>query len=163
MPFNLKNHARTLALACAIMAGSTAVPALAFAGDCPAGQEEAGALKSGATEPKGVTDDVIATIDLSSKGRAWKEQMFRLRKLVVQPGGVVPWHKHDVRPANILILEGSITEYRSDCKVPIEHPAGDVTAEFGGLAHWWKNNTDKPVVLISADILPPQTKDGGAM
>ena len=57
--------------------------------------------------------------------------MLRLRKLVVQPGGVVPWHEHAARPANILVAEGSITEYRSTCKVPIEHKAGDVTAEFG--------------------------------
>jgi hypothetical protein len=38
--------------------------------------------------------------------------------------------------------------------VPIEHKAGDVTTEFGAsLSHWWKNNTDKRVVLLSADIL----------
>lgn len=163
MPFHLKKHTKNLALVCAIATASAVVPSLAIAGDCPADQVAEGALKSGATEPKGVTDDVIATIDLSSKGEAWKGQMFRMRKLVVQPGGVVPWHQHDVRPANILILEGSITEYRSTCKVPIEHPAGDVTAEFGGLAHWWKNNTKKPAVLISADILPPEMKDDPAM
>ncbi len=57
--------------------------------------------------------------------------MFRFRKLVVQPGGIVPWHEHSARPANILVVEGSITEYRSTCKVPIEHAAGDVDAEFG--------------------------------
>ncbi|TIT96770.1 MAG: cupin, partial [Mesorhizobium sp.] len=47
------------------------------------------------------------------------------------------------------------TEYASTCKVGIEHPAGDVTAEFGHLAHWWKNNGKVPAVLYSADILPP--------
>ena len=57
--------------------------------------------------------------------------MLRMRKLVVQPGGIVPWHEHAARPANILVVEGSITEYRSNCKVPIEHKAGDVVAEFG--------------------------------
>ena len=102
-----------------------------------------------------MTDEVISSIDLSSKGDAWKGTMFRLRKLVVQPGGVVPWHEHSARPANILVVEGSITEYRSNCKVPIEHKAGDVTAEFGDLAHWWKNNGKVPAVLYSADILPP--------
>ena len=78
----------------------------------------------------------------------------RMRKLTISPGGIVPWHSHETRPANIYIISGSITEYRSSCSVPIEHKAGDVTAEFGPLAHWWKNNTDKPTVLISADILP---------
>jgi hypothetical protein len=59
-----------------------------------------------------------------------------------------------MRPANIYVISGSITEYRSTCSVPIEHKAGDVTAEFGALSHWWKNNTKRPTVLISADMLP---------
>jgi quercetin dioxygenase-like cupin family protein len=137
----------------ATTAAFTAAPA--FAGECPADQVMKGAVTSGETKPVGVTDDVLASIDLSSKGDAWKGNMFRFRKLVVQPGGVVPWHEHSARPANIVVVEGSITEYRSNCKVPIEHKAGEVTAEFGDLAHWWKNNGKVPAVLYSADILPP--------
>ena len=86
-----------------------------------------------------------------------------LRQLVVQPGGVVPWHSHEKRPANIYIISGSITEYRSTCAVPIEHGEGDVASEFGPLAHWWKNNTNKPTVLLSADILPPEMKSDESM
>jgi quercetin dioxygenase-like cupin family protein len=151
------------AVTAAVMGGAMTLSAGALAGECPVDQVAANAVTSGATEPSGVTDTVIATIDLSSKGEAWQGQMFRMRRLVVEAGGVVPWHQHDVRPANILVVEGSITEYRSSCKVPIEHKAGDVTAEFGNLAHWWKNNTDKPAVLISADILPPQMVDDHTM
>ncbi|MCG5479591.1 cupin domain-containing protein [Sinorhizobium alkalisoli] len=135
----------------------------AFAGDCPADQVAMDAMAPGATAPQGVTDDVLASIDLSTKGGDWKGSALRLRKLVVQPGGVVPWHSHEARPANILIVEGSITEYRSTCKVPIEHKAGEVTAEFGELAHWWKNNGSKPAVLYSADILPPMQDDDHVM
>ncbi|OHV72739.1 cupin domain-containing protein [Ensifer sp. LCM 4579] len=138
-----------------------AVPA--FAGDCPADQVAKDAMAPGATAPEGVTDDVLASIDLSPKGGDWKGSALRLRKLVVQPGGVVPWHSHEARPANILIVEGSITEYRSTCKVPIEHKAGEVTAEFGELAHWWRNNGSKPAVLYSADILPPRQDDDHVM
>jgi hypothetical protein len=138
------------------LAGSIAAFAEpAFAGECPADQIAKGAVTSGETMPSGVTDEVLAAIDLSTKGDAWKGNMLRLRKLVVQPDGVVPWHEHSVRPANILILDGSITEYRSNCRVPIEHKAGDVVAEFGDLSHWWKNNGEVPAVLYSADILPP--------
>jgi quercetin dioxygenase-like cupin family protein len=155
----LKNVFRT-----AIFAGLAATaPIAAQAGECPADQVMTGALTGGETMPQGVTDTVLSAIDLSSKGDAWKGQMLRLRQLVVEPGGVVPWHEHNVRPANIMILEGSITEYRSDCKVPIEHKAGEVTPEFGGLAHWWKNNSDQPAVLISADILPPTMAEDTTM
>lgn len=135
----------------------------AHAGECPADQIAAGAMAPGATAPEGVTDNVLASIDLSSKGGDWNGSALRLRKLVVQPGGVVPWHSHEARPANILIVEGAITEYRSTCKVPIEHKAGEVTAEFGDLAHWWKNNGSTPAVLYSADILPPMQDDEHVM
>lgn len=130
--------------------------ASSYAGECPADQVAAGALTSGETMPVGVTDEVLSAIDLTPKGDAWKGNQLRLRKLVVQSGGVVPWHSHGERPANILVVEGSITEYASNCKVPIEHKAGEVVAEFGeDLAHWWKNNGDVAAVLYSADILPP--------
>ncbi|WP_026620868.1 quercetin dioxygenase-like cupin family protein (plasmid) [Ensifer sp. WSM1721] len=152
-----------LAIATLGLFASTFATVPALAGECPADQVAAGAMAPGATAPDGVTDDVLASIDLSSRGGDWKGSALRFRKLVVQPGGVVPWHSHEARPANILILEGTITEYRSNCKVPIEHKAGEVTAEFGELAHWWKNNGSKPAVLYSADILPPMSKDDHAM
>ncbi len=140
------------------------VPASVMAGECPADKVVKGFRTSGETMPVGVTDDVISSVDLSAKGPEFKGYLLRMRKLVVQPGGVVPWHMHDQRAANILILEGGITEYRSDCSVDINHVAGDVVAEFGpDLAHWWKNNTDKPAVLISADLLPPTMANAGGM
>jgi quercetin dioxygenase-like cupin family protein len=138
-----------------LLASVAGFSASAYAGECPADQIMAGALTSGETMPVGVTDEVLSAIDLTPKGDAWKGNMLRLRKLVVQPGGVVPWHEHSARPANIVIIEGSITEYRSDCKVPVEHKAGDAVPEFGDVAHWWKNNGSVPTVLYSADILAP--------
>jgi quercetin dioxygenase-like cupin family protein len=144
-----------IVMAFGLLASVAAFSASAHASECPPDQVMKGAVTSGETKPVGVTDVVLSAIDLTSKGEAWKGSMLRLRKLVVQPNGVVPWHAHSSRPANILILEGSITEYASNCKVPIEHRAGDAVAEFGDLAHWWKNNGKVPAVLYSADILPP--------
>jgi quercetin dioxygenase-like cupin family protein len=143
-------------IALGVLASVSAFSAPAMAGECPADQIAAGALTSGETMPVGVTDEVLSSVDLSPKGDAWKGNQLRLRKLVIQPDGVVPWHSHGERPATILIIEGSISEYSSNCKVPVEHKAGDAVAEFGeDLAHWWKNNGDVPAVLYSADILPP--------
>jgi quercetin dioxygenase-like cupin family protein len=146
-------------LALGLLASAAAFSGSAFAGECPADKVMEGAVTSGETKPVGVTDEVLSAIDLSSKGDAFKGQMLRLRKLTVQPGGVVPWHNHETRPANITIVEGSITEYRSNCKVPIVHKAGDTIAEFGNFSHWWKNTTKKKAVLFSADLLPPATDD----
>jgi quercetin dioxygenase-like cupin family protein len=106
--------------------------------------------------PKDVTDTVLSAIDLSGKGGDFSGQMLRLRKLVIQPGGIVPWHDHATRPANIYVVSGSVTEYRSTCEVPIVHNAGDTVAEYGaGLAHWWKNTGNEAAVLLSADLLGP--------
>jgi quercetin dioxygenase-like cupin family protein len=144
---------------CALSLGS----ARASAADCPAGKEGTDVTKPGPAKPSGVTDMIISSIDLSPMGGGLAGRKMRMRKLVVQPGGIVPWHSHEARPAHIYIISGSITEYRSSCAVPIEHGAGEVTAEFGALAHWWKNNTRHPTVLISADILPPDMSPDESM
>ena len=152
-------------LTTAILAGLafSLVSANAFAGDCPSDKVGTDVTKPGPSAPTGVEDAVIASIDLSPLGNGFNGRKMRMRKLTIQPGGIVPWHSHEARPANIYVISGSITEYRSSCAVPIEHKAGDVTAEFGPLSHWWKNNTDKPTVLISADILPSDMKPDSSM
>ena len=125
--------------------------ATAWAGECPAASMRADARAMGETMPKGVTDNVLSAIALGDQIGVGGRQL-RLRKLVVQPGGVVPWHSHTDRPALIITIEGSITEYRSTCTVPIEHPAGDVAREVKGVSHWWRNNTKQPAELLSADV-----------
>jgi quercetin dioxygenase-like cupin family protein len=132
----------------------------ASAGECPAnhvvadGQGE----KMGATKPKAVTDNVLKRIDLVSEPVMLKDHALRLRRLVVKPGGIVPWHTHTDRPAIIYIISGTITEYRSTCTSPIVHKAGESTAEVKGTSHWWKNTGKKTVVLLSADLF--HDKDG---
>jgi quercetin dioxygenase-like cupin family protein len=127
----------------------------AFAGSCPEGSmtDASGGQQAGATAPKGVTDEVIGSIDLASEPAAIQGRQFRLRRLEVQPGGVVPWHSHEDRPAIIYVVQGSVTEYASTCAVPIVHMAGDVAVESHTISHWWKNTSDQVAVLLSADLL----------
>ena len=155
-------HLRRTLVAAAVLGFSAPLfSTAAMAGECPADKVGVDVMQAGATMPKDVTDNVIASIDLG-QGYSIDGKLLRTRRLVVQPGGVVPWHSHADRPANIYIVDGAITEYRSTCSVPIEHKAGDVTAEHGNLSHWWKNNTKKPAVLISSDIVPvPMMNEGG--
>ena len=137
-----------------IAAGLTALlSTTAFAGSCPADKIMTDAQKPGATKPEGVDDKVIASITLAQEGPKLKDHKLRMRRLVIQPGGVVPWHSHGERPAIIYIVSGTVVEYRSTCAVPIVHKAGEVTEEIHTTSHWWKNHTRKPVVLLSADIL----------
>ena len=142
---------RSLLLA-GVIAGASLAVASAQAGECPADQKKPDATKPVDMKPVGVTDTVIAMIDVDQQ-QGIKDRKFRMRKLVVEPGGIVPWHSHGERPAIIYIIEGEIDEYASNCAVPIVHKAGDVVAETKEVSHWWKNIGDKKVVLLSADLL----------
>jgi quercetin dioxygenase-like cupin family protein len=138
---------RPLGFAMASALALTAAPALA--GECAA--PGTSSLANAPSAPKAVTDDVLGAIDLGQEvgvdGRS-----LRLRKLVVQPGGVVPLHSHDDRPALILTVSGEITEHRSTCAQPIVHKAGDLAREVKGTTHYWINHGKVPAVLYSADV-----------
>ena len=124
------------------------------AGECPADKVGVNVTPPGPDMPRDVTDTVISSIDLS-KGYGIDGRQLRMRRLVIQPGGVVPWHGHAARPANIYVVSGNVTEYRSTCAAPITHRKGEVVAESGETFHWWRNNGWRTAVLLSADILPP--------
>jgi quercetin dioxygenase-like cupin family protein len=138
------------ALGAVLSAGATS----AYAGGCPANRVVADGKgqKMSTAQAKGLSDRVLTRIDLVNEPVMLKEHALRLRRLVIQPGGVVPWHSHTDRPAIIYISSGTITEYSSTCAVPIVHRAGESTAERKGTSHWWKNTGRKAVVLLSADL-----------
>jgi quercetin dioxygenase-like cupin family protein len=137
----------------AVVIGMLSLFQSAGAGECPADKRGVDVTKAVMTPAKGVTDTVLAAIDLAKEPAKIDDRELRLRKLVVEPGGIVPWHAHADRPAIIYIVDGEITEYASTCAVPIVHKAGEVAREVHATAHWWKNTGDRTAVLLSADIL----------
>ena len=139
-------------LATTLLAGS-AFSSPAFAGECPADKMKADAVKPVTLGPKGVTDMVLSTIDLSKEKVALNGHMMRVRRLEIQPGGVVPWHSHAERPALIYVVSGEIVENASNCAVPIVHKAGEVAREAHATAHWWQNKGTVAVTLLSFDIV----------
>ena len=145
--FNFTKTSLALGVALAGFAGATP----AVAGQCPVGQEVANPLAERATMPKAVTDDLLGAIDLGQEIGVQGRDL-RLRKLVVQPGGVVPFHSHDGRPALILTVSGEITEHRTTCGVPITHKAGELSRETNEVGHYWVNHGKVPAVLLSADV-----------
>jgi quercetin dioxygenase-like cupin family protein len=123
----------------------------AFAGQCPAGQQGANDLAERLTMPKGVSDKVIGSIDLGSE-LGVNGRDLRLRRLVIQPGGVVPFHSHNGRPAIIITLKGEVIEYASNCRAPIVHRAGETVNETAEVTHYWVNRGRSVVELLSADV-----------
>lgn len=141
----------TAAALSGVILGASLFAGTASAGECPADQTKANAREPVSVSAVGKTDTVIATLDVA-KEHGIDGRVFRMRRLEIEPGGIVPWHSHAERPAIIYIISGTIEEYASNCAVPIVHKAGDVTAETKEVSHWWKNTGDETAVLISADL-----------
>lgn len=141
----------TLRNAVFALLAATTVASPAFAGECPANKAGVNPLTGAPTAPKGVTDTVIGSVDLNAE-IAVPDRQLRTRRLVVQPGGIVPLHSHKDRPALIYTVSGAITEYRSSCMVPIQHKGGDIAREADGISHYWINHGKVPAVLLSSDV-----------
>jgi quercetin dioxygenase-like cupin family protein len=153
---------KTVQAALAFAAVTMATLSAASAGECPADKVGVDVTSPGPMAPSNVTDTVISSIDLG-QGYEIPGRMLRMRRLEIKPGGVVPWHSHGERPANIYVVRGAVTEYRSTCAVPIVHRKGEVVAESGATSHWWRNNGWRTAILLSADILPPAMSPDSSM
>ena len=123
LPFTSNSRLGRGLLLAAVVAGASAFALPALAGGCPADQKKPNAREAVDLKPVGVTDTVIASIDVSKAPFNIDGRNFRMRKLTIEPGGIVPWHSHADRPAIIYITEGEIVEYASNCAAPIVHKA----------------------------------------
>lgn len=130
-----------------------AAGSLAQAGECPADKAVANELAGAATAPVGVTDTELASIDLSKENVKLDQRRLRMRHMTIMPGGVVPLHSHEDRPALIMVNSGEVSEFSSKCAEPIVHKAGDIARESLGTRHWWKNSGAVAVELTIADIV----------
>ena len=138
--------------AAAVALATSALATSALAGECPKDQFKPGVREMVKFAAVGVTDTTLGAIDLEKQPAKIKGRELRFRKLVIQPGGIVPWHSHDDRPALIYIAEGEIIEYASNCAGPILHKAGEIRPEVSGTSHWWKNLGEKQAVLFVGDV-----------
>ena len=137
-----------------LLAGVALIAAApAFAGECPADKAGVDVREPVTLEAVGVTDTVLAQIPLNETSLKLDGRTMRVRRLEIEPGGIVPWHSHADRPALIVTVKGEILEYASTCAAPIHHVAGDVARELPATSHWWKNLSTEPVELLSFDIL----------
>jgi quercetin dioxygenase-like cupin family protein len=129
------------------------------AGECPVDKVGANALAGAATAPVGVTEMELASIDLANENVRLPQRRLRYRHMEIAPGGVVPLHSHEDRPALIMVNQGQIHEHSSKCTVPILHKAGEISREQLGVRHWWKNSGTTTVVLTIADIVNDKKPD----
>jgi hypothetical protein len=73
-----------------VVLGATASLAPAMAGECPADKVQANVRAPVDYREVGVTDAVLASNDLAKTPLKANGRVLRLRRLVIQPGGIVP-------------------------------------------------------------------------
>jgi quercetin dioxygenase-like cupin family protein len=122
-----------------------ALPALAFAAGYAVGQAKA------PTENKGISAEPLRSLDLTDEIDSLKGRPLRMRKITLQPGGVIGLHSHQDRPAVSYFLQGEVT-YHAEGKPDVVIGPGQGFAEGKATTHWAENRGTVPAVWIAVDI-----------
>ena len=110
-------------------------------------------MSSGQTAPetKGVTAELLATIDLGPEIEGMEGHQLRMRMFTFEPGAVFgPVHDHKGRPGIVYILQGTITDHRDGAST--DYGPGVGWPEDRNTTHWLENRGPIPAVEISVDI-----------
>jgi quercetin dioxygenase-like cupin family protein len=104
------------------------------------------------TETRGVTVELLSTVDLGPEIDGLAGRVLRTRKITIEPGGVFgPLHDHQGRPGTVYVLEGTITDHRDG--VTTEYGPGLGWPEDRHTLHWLENRDTVPAVEVSVDIV----------
>ena len=95
------------------------------------------------------------TLDLTPWAGDMKGRQLRIRKLEIEPGGIIALHSHDDRPDVSYLVQGALTEFRSG-EASQSRPSDTLHAAGKGVTHWVENKGSTRAVLIVADIFKPQ-------
>ena len=105
-----------------------------------------------APETKGVTAELLTTVDLGPEIEGMAGRQLRLRMFTFEPGAVFgPVHDHRDRPGIVYILQGTITDHRNG--VATDYGPGVGWPEDRNTMHWLENRATTPAVEISVDIV----------
>jgi quercetin dioxygenase-like cupin family protein len=105
----------------------------------------------GPSETRGVTVQLLATVDLGPEIEGMTGCQLRMRMFTIEPGGVLgPIHDHKGRPGTVYILQGTITDHRDG--VAKDYGPGVGWPEDKNTMHWLENRGAIPAVEISVDI-----------
>lgn len=109
----------------------------------------------GPRETHGIkTSELLGSIELGDDFPAISGMYLRVRRVTLEPGGVVGVHQHSRRPGVLYMLEGELIEVRNDSNTSFQRGAGDVSFEKGGVIHWWRNDSGADAKALVVDIVP---------
>src|SRR5258708_33329824 len=118
---------------------------LAFAAGLAVGQGQTPSVN------RGLSAAPLKSLDLTKEIDSVRGRPLRLRKITLQPGGVIGLHTHKDRPTVSYMLEGEVT-YHQDGKPTTVVRAGDGIAEGKETTHWAENRGSMPAVWIAVDV-----------
>ncbi|GGH96386.1 cupin domain-containing protein [Arthrobacter liuii] len=105
-----------------------------------------------APETKGVSVELLATVDLAGEIEGMDGRQLRMRKVTIEPGGIFgPLHDHVGQPGTVYILQGTITDHRDG--VATVYGPGPGWPEDRNTTHWLENRGTVPAVEVSVDIV----------
>jgi quercetin dioxygenase-like cupin family protein len=103
-------------------------------------------------ETRGVTAELLATIDLGPELDGLAGRQLRMRLFTFEPGAVFgPVHDHRGRPGIVYVLEGTITDHRDGHAT--DYGPGVGWPEDRHTRHWLENRGPTTAVEISVDIV----------
>jgi quercetin dioxygenase-like cupin family protein len=99
-----------------------------------------------APETKGVTAELLATVDLGPEIEGMAGRQLRMRIFTFEPGAAFgPVHDHKDRPGIVYILQGTITDHRDG--VATDYGPGVGWSEDRNTRHWPENRGTVPADL----------------
>ena len=108
-----------------------------------------------APETRGVTAELLATVDLGPEIEGMAGRQLRMRMFTFEPGAVFgPLHDHKGRPGMVYVLEGTITDHRDGAAT--DYGPGVGWPEDRGTTHWLENRGQLRAVEVSVDIVGPE-------
>lgn len=124
----------------------TAVLLLVFSAGYTAGQRQA------PTQNSGQSEELLRSIDLTKELPTAAGRTLRMRRITLQPGGVMALHNHVDRPAVTYLLQGQVTYHQDGKPGTVINPGGGF-AEGRTTTHWAENTGTGPAVWIGVDIV----------
>lgn len=103
-----------------------------------------------ATERKGVNGVVIASVNLSGVNI---DRVLRMRKVTIEPGGMLALHSHADRPSVSYVLKGVLVETFEDDTEPHELVMGQAYETHGARRHSLKNSGAESAIFLEVDLL----------
>ncbi len=106
------------------------------------------------TTTVGQSEEMLRSLDLTGELESTQGRPLRMRKITLQPGGVLGIHNHVDRPAITYVLQGQMT-YHQDGKPDLVANPGDGFAEGRSTTHWGESTGSVSAVWIAVDIPKP--------